>query len=105
MMSDSWHFTPGYKSRKIGTWDPAKKEVIKDDLEIVKVRCANCGNYVRGTIEYVQVFKLREGDPRIAQMGKDKVFKSERWCLPCVRAAPMEDDSNRTMLGIGYGSS
>lgn len=102
-MADSYHFTPTYKSRKIGSWDG--KQVIQDDLEVVKVRCANCGNYVRGTFEYVQVFKLREGDPRIAQMGKDKVFKSERWCLRCMRGANIEDDSDRTMLGIGYGSS
>ena len=104
MGADSYHFTPGYKSRKIGSWDE-RHGYIKDDLEIVKVRCANCGNYVRGTVEYVMVYKLREGDPRIQQMGKDKVFKSERWCLACFRGANIEDDSNRTMLGSGYGSS
>lgn len=102
-MADSYHFTPGYKSRKIGSWDG--KRIVQDDLEIVKVRCANCGNYARMTFEGVMLYKLREGDPRIAQYGKDKVYKSERWCLQCIRGANIEDDSNRTMLGIGYGST
>ena len=104
-MSDGLHFTPDRRPRKFGTWDPGSKSVIKDDLEIVKVKCANCYNYVRTIVQIVQVYKLREGDPRVAQTGKDKVFKTENWCLQCMRGANMEDDSSKVMLGVGYGSS
>lgn len=101
MGADSYHFTVGRRARTYGRWDPGKKEVIKDDLEPAKVRCANCGQYVRFIVQTIQVYKLAEGDPRIQQLGKDKVFRTENWCLQCIRAGNVEDDSTRTFVNIG----
>lgn len=101
MGADSYHFTPNKRARKYGTWDEGQKKVIPDDLEPAKLRCANCFNYVRNTIEVVQVYKLREGDPRIQGLGKDKVFRTERWCLNCIRSSNVEDDVGRTFVNLG----
>ena len=93
MSTDSYHFTPQKRARMYN------KET--DDLEPVKIKCANCYNYVRFVWQNTQVFKLREGDPRIAQMGKDKVYRTENWCTNCMRSANIEDDSSRTFVNLG----
>jgi len=93
MGADSYHFTPNTRARIYN------KET--DDLEPVKVRCANCYNYVRAITQLTFVYKLREGDPRIAQLGKDKVFRTENWCLECMRGANIEDDKTRTFVNLG----
>jgi len=52
-------------------------------------------------MQTIQVYKLQDGDPRIASLGKDKVFRTENWCMQCVRAGNIEDDTNRTFVNLG----
>ena len=103
MAADSYHFTHNRRARVYGRWEDGK--YIADDMSPVVVKCANCGNYVRSIVQIIQTFKLREGHPAIAQNGgKDKIFRTENWCLRCL-VTGTEEDSSRTMLGVGYGSS
>jgi len=98
------HFTPNKKARVFGRWEGQK--YIPDDVSPVVVKCANCGNYVRNIMQVLSVLKLREGHPQIAQNGgKDKIYRTENWCLQCVNNPTYEDDSNRTIMGVGYGST
>lgn len=102
-MAGEASFTPNKRARVFGRWEG--KKFIPDDASPVVVKCANCFNYVRNIVQVIQVYKLREGHPEIARTGKDKIFRTENWCLRCINSPSMEDDAGRTILGVGYGSA
>lgn len=101
--TEGYHFTPNKRARVYGRWEGQK--YYPDDVSPVVVKCANCFNYVRNIVQVISVMKLKEGHPQIAQNGgKDKIYRTENWCLRCV-VTGTEEDSNRTIMGVGYGSS
>jgi len=103
MGGESYHFTPNKRARVYGRWED--KKYIPDDVAPVVIKCYNCGNYVRNIIQVISAVKLRDGHPQIAANGgKDKLYKTENWCTRCVTTGT-EEDSNRTILGVGYGTA
>lgn len=75
-----------------------RKRTYRDQPK--RLKCFNCGNKVLAVVQTVRVFSYPPKDPRIARDGVDGELLRENWCLACIRAAPMEDDSGKCPVSI-----
>jgi hypothetical protein len=66
----------------------------------VRVKCARCPNRMYKYIKVRQLWAYPPGDSRIMKLGVDRQISVENWCLSCVRAAAIDDDTSRTGVSV-----